>query len=55
MSEYRCRPCSYIYDPRKGQLSTGVKSNTPWEDVPDDWRCPICGAPKDAFEKLPND
>ena len=52
MKSYKCSLCSYVYDPKKGQPATGVKSNTPWEDVPEDWRCPICGAGKKHFEEM---
>ena len=51
MKSWKCKMCSYVYHPEKGQPATGVKSNTAWEDVPDDWRCPICGAGKEHFEE----
>ncbi len=49
MKKYRCGKCNYLYDPSEGQLATGVKSNTDWKDVPENWRCPVCGASKDEF------
>lgn len=52
MTKYKCDLCSYTYDPQKGQPATGVKSNTKWEDVPKEWRCPICGAGKEHFEPV---
>jgi len=51
MKKYRCTVCGYIYDPQKGDPDTGIKTGTPFEELPDDWVCPVCGAGKDAFEK----
>jgi rubredoxin len=44
--------CEYVYDPEKGDLENGIKPGTPFEDLPDDWTCPICGVPKNMFEKM---
>lgn len=52
MAKWQCTICNYIYDPAKGDLENGVKPGTPWEELPDDWVCPDCGAPKSEFEKL---
>ncbi len=49
---YRCRICNYIYDPEKGDPDGGIAPGTEFEDIPDDWVCPVCGASKDAFEPL---
>ncbi|MFV0550675.1 MAG: rubredoxin [Anaerorhabdus sp.] len=51
MDRYQC-PCGYIYDPAVGDEEHGVKPGTAFEDVPSDWVCPVCGAPKDLFEKM---
>ena len=51
MDKYRCEACGYIYNPAKGDPDNGVDAGTAWENVPDDWECPVCGAPKDDFEK----
>jgi flavin reductase (DIM6/NTAB) family NADH-FMN oxidoreductase RutF/rubredoxin len=51
MDKYVCTVCGYIYDPEQGDPDNGVKPGTAFEDVPDDWVCPICGAGKEAFEK----
>lgn len=51
-SKYRCRVCGYIYDPQKGDASQGIKPGTPFEELPDSWKCPECGVPKDQFEKI---
>jgi rubredoxin len=50
MKRYRCLLCSYVYDPVKGDPENGVEPGTPFEDVPEDWVCPECGASKDEFE-----
>jgi len=50
MKKYVCTICGYIYDPLSGDPENGVPSGTKWEDVPEDWVCPECGAPKDSFE-----
>lgn len=51
MAKYKCTVCGYIYDPEKGDPDSGIKPGTPFEDLPDDWVCPLCGADKSAFEK----
>ncbi|MDJ0784805.1 MAG: rubredoxin [Desulfosarcinaceae bacterium] len=51
MDKYVCTVCGYIYDPELGDPDSGVEPGTKWEDVPDDYECPICGAGKDDFEK----
>lgn len=50
MKKYVCTICGYVYDPAAGDPDNGVKPGTPFEKVPADWTCPICGAPKDSFE-----
>ncbi|MFC1962993.1 rubredoxin [Chloroflexota bacterium] len=52
MAKYICTVCSYIYDPENGAPDSGIKPGTAFEDIPDDWVCPVCGAAKDQFEKL---
>jgi rubredoxin len=51
MDKYVCTLCGYVYDPEAGDPDNGVAPGTKWEDVPDDWECPVCGASKDDFEK----
>ena len=51
MDKYVCGPCGYIYDPEAGDPDSGVLGGTPFDKVPDEWVCPVCGAAKDAFEK----
>ncbi|RKZ34777.1 High molecular weight rubredoxin [bacterium] len=52
MNKYVCKVCGYIYDPKLGDPDSGIEPGTPFEKIPDDWVCPICGAGKDDFEKL---
>jgi len=49
--KYKCKVCGYIYDPKAGDPDAGVSAGTLFMDVPDDWKCPICQAPKSEFEK----
>ncbi len=51
MDRYVCNLCGYVYDPVDGDPDNGVAPGTPFEDVPEDWTCPLCGAPKDEFSK----
>ena len=52
MDKYVCTICGYVYDPEQGDPDSGIKPGTKWEDVPDDWECPMCGVSKDNFEKV---
>jgi rubredoxin len=51
MDKWEC-PCGYIYDPMEGDIENNVPAETPFEDLPDNWVCPLCGAEKEYFEKL---
>jgi len=51
MDKYECTVCGYVYDPAAGDPDNGVDPGTSFEDLPDDWVCPICGASKDEFSK----
>jgi rubredoxin len=51
MVRYICKVCGYVYDPEAGDPDNGVKPGTKFEDLPDTWECPVCGASKDDFEK----
>jgi len=51
MDKYVCTVCGYVYDPEQGDPDNDVEPGTKWEDVPDDWKCPVCGASKDEFQK----
>lgn len=49
---YKCTACDYVYDPAKGDPETGIAPGTPFEEIPDDWACPLCGLSKDAFRPM---
>lgn len=49
MSKYVCSVCGYIYDEAKGNLEQGIAQGTAWDDIPEDWVCPLCGATKAEF------
>lgn len=51
MDSYVCLGCGYVYDPKVGDPDNGVSSGTAFENLPDGWVCPVCGAGKDMFEK----
>ncbi|MEM5787192.1 MAG: rubredoxin [Syntrophobacteraceae bacterium] len=51
MDRYVCTVCGYVYDPAKGDPDNGVAPGTAFEDLPEDWVCPVCGAPREDFEK----
>jgi len=50
--KYRCTVCGWVYDPELGDPDGGIVPGTPFEQIPDDWVCPVCGAAKSAFEKI---
>ena len=52
MAKYECTVCGYIYDPEKGDPDGGIAPGTPFENIPDSWTCPVCGAAKSEFEKI---
>ena len=52
MEKYECGPCGCVYDPEIGDPENGIEPGTAFEDLPDDWACPICDVGKDMFEKL---
>ena len=52
MEKWQCIICGYIYDPAIGDPDNGINPGTPFEELPDDWLCPECGAEKDQFEKF---
>ena len=52
MKKYVCVVCGYEYDPTVGDGENGVPAGTAWEDVPNDWLCPLCSVGKDEFEPV---
>ncbi len=51
VAKYECTICGYTYDQEKGDPDGDIAPGTPFEDIPDSWTCPVCGASKDQFEK----
>jgi len=49
---WQCITCGYIFDEAAGDPFAGIPPGTRWEDVPDDWVCPMCGTPKSDFEMI---
>lgn len=50
--KYRCMVCSHVYDPAEGDVEAGIQPGTAFEDIPDSWVCPECGATKADFEPM---
>ncbi len=50
-ARYTCTVCGYVYDPAIGDPDGKIKPGTPFEELPENWVCPVCGAGKDKFEK----
>jgi len=51
VKKYRCTVCDYVYDPENGDPDNGINPGTAFEDLTDDWVCPVCGVSKDMFEE----
>lgn len=51
-SKYQCQVCAHIYDPAIGEPGQGIPPGTCFGDLPDDWTCPVCGSPKDLYERM---
>jgi len=51
MKKYKCTICGYLYDPEQGDPSDGIEAGIPFNKLPDDYICPVCGAGKDEFEE----
>jgi rubredoxin len=52
MEKWECLVCGYVYEPELGDPDGGINPGTPFEELPEEWVCPECGAPKDQFKKL---
>lgn len=52
MKKYICIPCGYIYDPAIGDPDEDVEPGTAFEDIPEDWTCPVCGEDKEQFAEV---
>jgi len=52
MTKYECDVCGYIYDPELGDTENGIPPGTPFENLPEDWICPVCSVGKEDFTEL---
>ncbi len=52
MTKYVCNVCGYVYDPEVGDPDSGIAPGTAFEDIPQDWVCPLCGVGKDDFSAM---
>ncbi|MDE5785975.1 MAG: rubredoxin [Duncaniella sp.] len=52
MDKYVCEVCDWVYDPEVGDPEHGIAPGTKFEDIPDDWVCPLCGVGKEDFRKV---
>ena len=52
MIRYQCTVCGFVYDPEEGDPDGGIPPGTAFEDIPDDWHCPVCGVSKEDFEPI---
>jgi rubredoxin len=55
MKKYVCDPCGYVYYPAVGDEANGIKAGTPFEALPANWVCPLCGADKKVFYATDSD
>ncbi|MFP4169191.1 MAG: rubredoxin [Desulfonatronovibrionaceae bacterium] len=51
MEKWICSICGYVYDPAEGDPESDIPAGTKFEDLPEDWVCPVCGAGKESFSK----
>lgn len=51
LDKYICTACGYVYDPELGDPNSGIDPGVPFEDLPEDWTCPLCGVGKVMFKK----
>ena len=52
MKKYKCTVCDWVYDPEADDPESGIEPGTAFEDIPEDWVCPLCGVGKDMFEEV---
>lgn len=52
MKKYKCSICGWVYDPEEGEPGQGVEPGTPFDELSDEFECPVCGAAKDEFEEM---
>ena len=52
MKNFECEVCGYVYEPANGDSDSGIAPGTPFESLPDDWSCPLCGVDKSNFSEI---
>lgn len=52
MKKFVCTVCNWVYDPEIGDPESGIEPGTPFESIPEDWVCPLCGVGKEDFEPV---
>jgi rubredoxin len=52
LDRYECRACGYIYEPERGDDKRQISGGTSFKELPPEWRCPVCGAPKSQFSNI---
>lgn len=52
MNNWKCTKCSYVYKPERGDWIHDIPKGTPFEELPEYWKCPTCGQPKFLFEEV---
>lgn len=52
MSNFKCKVCGYVYDSEKGEPKRDIAAGTQWNDIPDGFKCPSCGAAKRMFKEI---
>ena len=52
VQKYVCNVCGYVYDPSEGDVDSGIVAGTNFNDLPDEWACPVCGVDKGEFALL---
>lgn len=52
MKKYICTQCGYVYDPAEGDPMNEIPEGTAFEDLPEEWVCPMCYADRDMFDPL---
>jgi rubredoxin len=55
MEKWKCEICGYVYDPGEGDPDGGIPPDTSFDELPDDWICPVCGAEKELFVIIPSE
>ncbi len=55
MKKYVCTVCQWVYDPTIGDPESGIAAGTAFEDIPEDWCCPLCGVGKEDFVPVEED